>query len=90
MRSTVNKRSVVLAGHKTSVTLEDPFWDALREIAQRRRMTLSGLIETIDHYRDHSNLSSAVRLFVLAAYRDRVSPTRNERVVNGAASLAQR
>ena len=70
MDSTVVKRSVVVAGHKTSVSLEDEFWKGLREIADGRDTTLSDMVATIDAGRQHSNLSSAIRLFVLGFYRD--------------------
>lgn len=69
MKSPVVKRSIVIAGHKTSVSLEDAFWDALKEIAAGRRMTLSDLVATIDSSRTQGNLSSAIRLFVLDHYR---------------------
>jgi predicted DNA-binding ribbon-helix-helix protein len=72
MQSTILKRSVTLAGHRTSVSLEDAFWKALREIARRRQMTLSGLIETINVDRKRGNLSSAIRLFVLEVYQDQI------------------
>jgi predicted DNA-binding ribbon-helix-helix protein len=70
MKSSVVKRSIVLCGHKTSVSLEDAFWAALKTIAASRNMTLSEVIETIDTKREHANLSSAIRLFVLDFYRD--------------------
>jgi predicted DNA-binding ribbon-helix-helix protein len=65
MKSLVVKRSVVIAGHKTSVSLEDAFWKALKEIATLRDMALSELVAQIDVNRGHANLSSAIRLFVL-------------------------
>jgi predicted DNA-binding ribbon-helix-helix protein len=65
MKSLVVKRSVVIAGHKTSVSLEDAFWKALKEIAALRNMALSELVASIDVSREHANLSSAIRLFVL-------------------------
>ena len=65
------KRSIVIAGHRTSVSLEDAFWKALKEIAQARRASLADLIGTIDHQRRGGNLSSAVRVFVLDHYRRR-------------------
>ncbi|MGE0749564.1 MAG: ribbon-helix-helix domain-containing protein [Variibacter sp.] len=70
MNSPVIKRSIVVAGHKTSVSLEDAFWSGLKEIAGERGMTLSELVATIDTGRNHGNLSSAIRLFVLGHYRD--------------------
>lgn len=70
MKSPVVKRSIVIAGHKTSVSLEDAFWDALKEIASGRRITLSDLVASIDSSRTQGNLSSAIRLFVLDHYRE--------------------
>jgi predicted DNA-binding ribbon-helix-helix protein len=64
------KRSIVIAGHKTSVSLEGEFWDSLEEIARERGMTVAELVAAIDANRQHANLSSAIRLFVLGIYRD--------------------
>jgi predicted DNA-binding ribbon-helix-helix protein len=69
MKSLVVKRSIVVAGHKTSVSLEDAFWKCLKEIAGERRVTLSDLVALIDGERQHGNLSSAIRLYVLDHYR---------------------
>jgi predicted DNA-binding ribbon-helix-helix protein len=69
MKSTVVKRSIVLAGHKTSVSLEDAFWEGLKDIAKTRRVTLRDLVGSIDFDREHGNLSSAIRLFVLNHYK---------------------
>ena len=69
MKSPVIKRSIVIAGHKTSVSLEDAFWRGLKDIALSRRITLSDLVGTIDAERRHGNLSSAIRLFVLDHYQ---------------------
>jgi len=69
MKSPVIKRSIVIAGHKTSVSLEDAFWKALKDIAVGRHMTLSDLVASIDSQRQHGNLSSAIRLFVLGHYQ---------------------
>jgi predicted DNA-binding ribbon-helix-helix protein len=69
MKSPVVKRSIVIAGHKTSVSLEDAFWKGLKEIAVGKEMTLSDLVASIDTDRRHGNLSSAIRLFVLDHYR---------------------
>jgi predicted DNA-binding ribbon-helix-helix protein len=69
MKSPVIKRTLVIAGHKTSVSLEDAFWVALKEIAIGRHKTLSGLVGEIDSGRPHGNLSSSIRLFVLDHYR---------------------
>lgn len=69
MKSHVVKRSIVVEGHKTSVSLEDEFWNALKEIAAERRETLSELVGHIDKDRTQGNLSSSIRLFVLDHYR---------------------
>jgi predicted DNA-binding ribbon-helix-helix protein len=73
MQSAVYKRSIVVAGHKTSVSLEDAFWNGLKEIGGERHMTLSDLVAAIDAQRQHGNLSSAIRLFVLDFYRAQFS-----------------
>ena len=70
MKSLVIKRSIVVAGHKTSVCLEDAFGNGLKEIAKWRDETLSNLISSINADRQHANLSSAIRLYVLDFYRD--------------------
>jgi predicted DNA-binding ribbon-helix-helix protein len=76
MKSRIVKRSIVVNGHKTSVSLEDEFWSALKVIAGRRLMNLSDLVTAIDGQRQHGNLSSAVRLFVLDFYRNQASDIR--------------
>jgi|SRR5215475_10583581 len=63
--SPVIKRSIMLAGNKTSISLENQFWDALHEIARRENSAVCALIEQIDTDRTSHNLSSAVRLYVL-------------------------
>ena len=68
MRAQLVKHSVRVAGHATSVSLETAFWDALCEIAQRRRMSVNSLLSAIDAERG-GNLSSAIRLFVLESCR---------------------
>jgi predicted DNA-binding ribbon-helix-helix protein len=73
MQSPITKRSVVIAGHKTSVSLEDAFWNGLKEIARSRETTLSDLVAAIDVGRQHGNLSSCLRLFVLDHYISRLS-----------------
>jgi predicted DNA-binding ribbon-helix-helix protein len=65
----MRKRSVVIAGHRTSVSLETVFWSALKEIADTRGMSVNRLVEAIDESRA-TNLSSAIRVFVLKAVRD--------------------
>ncbi|MGN6461940.1 MAG: ribbon-helix-helix domain-containing protein [Pseudolabrys sp.] len=70
MKSPVVKRSIVIAGHKTSISLEDAFWKGLKEIAGSRQQTLSDIVAEIDKGRQQGNLSSAIRLFVLDFYRN--------------------
>lgn len=65
MKSPIAKRSVVLDHHKTSISLEDEFWNGVRAIADRKNMKLTELLAQIDSERNHSNLSSAIRVFVL-------------------------
>jgi len=67
-RPSGGKRSVRIAGHPTSISLEAPFWEALREIAARRRRPVGALLAAIDAERS-GNLSSAIRLFVLESCR---------------------
>ncbi|KQP55129.1 arylsulfate sulfotransferase [Methylobacterium sp. Leaf399] len=69
MSTGITKRSVMIAGHRTSVSLEDPFWAALRDIAGARRRSVQALIGEIDAVRGAQNLSSAIRVFVLDAVR---------------------
>jgi predicted DNA-binding ribbon-helix-helix protein len=69
MKSSVIKRSIVLAGRKTSVSLEDAFWRGLKELADERQITLSDLVSAIASERQPANLSSAIRLFVLDSHR---------------------
>jgi predicted DNA-binding ribbon-helix-helix protein len=88
MKSPVIKRSVVVAGHKTSVSLEDAFWKSLKEIADDRDVTLSDLVSTIDTSRNHGNLSSAIRLFVLDHFRNQgTRPVTREMMGIGALSV---
>jgi len=92
MKSPVVKRSIVIAGHKTSVSLEDAFWSGLKEIASKRDLTLSDLVATIDQDRQHGNLSSAIRLFVLDFYRgipDGVRPESKAALISAAVPRAE-
>src|SRR5262245_5760014 len=75
MKSSIIKRSVVIDGHKTSVSLEDAFWRGLKEIARAQQATLSNILAEIDKTRQQGNLSSAIRLFVL----DRVRSPKRDR-----------
>ena len=74
MKSPIVKRSIVIGGHKTSVSLEDAFWGGLKEIAHARHVTLSNMVAEIDKSRQQSNLSSAIRLFVLDRLRTPTAP----------------
>lgn len=64
------KRSFTIGGHRTSISLEAPFWDALRDIARREKIPLAQLVQRIDVDRDDGGLSSAVRIWILAYYRN--------------------
>jgi predicted DNA-binding ribbon-helix-helix protein len=94
MNSPVVKRSIVIAGHKTSVSLEDAFWQSLKQIANDRDITLSELVASIDTDRVNGNLSSAIRLFVLDHYQamagDRRPPMREPGQGAGSALRADR
>jgi predicted DNA-binding ribbon-helix-helix protein len=68
-KSLIVKRSILIAGRKTGVSVEDAFWKGLKEVAADRNMTRSGLVTTINSKRKQNNLSSAIRLFVLDHYR---------------------
>jgi predicted DNA-binding ribbon-helix-helix protein len=68
-KSLIVKRSILIAGRKTGVSVEDAFWKGLKEVAADRNMTPSDLVTTINSKRERDNLSSAVRLFVLDHYR---------------------
>ncbi len=74
MKSPVVKRSIVVDGHKTSVSLEEAFWTGMKEISAARSVTLSELVGEIDTVRQQGNLSSAIRLFVLDHFRGRAVP----------------
>src|SRR5215475_1565823 len=69
MKSLVAKRSIVIDGHKTSVSLEDAFWRDLKNIAHTQQASLGELVARIDQTRDRGNLSSAIRLFVLEYFQ---------------------
>jgi predicted DNA-binding ribbon-helix-helix protein len=69
MQTAVIKRSIVLDGHKTSVSLENEFWLGLREIAARENISLSTLVGKIDRERNSCNLSSAIRVHVFNYFR---------------------
>ncbi|MGC9957066.1 ribbon-helix-helix domain-containing protein [Roseiarcus sp.] len=70
MSARVVKRSLVIAGHRTSISIEDAFWRRLRRIARERGQSLNGLAAMVDASRGDANLSSAIRVFVLEAEGD--------------------
>jgi predicted DNA-binding ribbon-helix-helix protein len=71
LKSMVIKRSLLVGGHRSSVSLEEAFWNELRGIARERNVSLSQLVGTIDSEREHANLSSAIRIFVFEHHRIR-------------------
>ena len=77
MKSAIVKRSIIIDGHKTSVSLEAPFWSDLTEIAHAQEATLSELVAKIDQTRQQGNLSSAIRLYVLEHIRRRDPKSRS-------------
>lgn len=81
MKSSIVKRSIELHGHKTSVSLEDEFWNGLRDIAEKQQTPLALVLKTIDSERGLANLSSAIRVFVLNHFvaRTRQSAAAQER-----------
>jgi predicted DNA-binding ribbon-helix-helix protein len=89
MKSNVAKRSIVIDGHKTSVSLEDAFWQSLKGIAGERDLTISELVTSIDRQRLHGNLSSAIRLFVLDRYRSELSEHSGERATTHSPLVAR-
>ncbi len=70
----LTKRSLTVAGHRTSISLEQAFWSALRDIATARGLAVAALVAEVDRMRGSSNLSSALRVFVLTYFRDPVDP----------------
>jgi predicted DNA-binding ribbon-helix-helix protein len=71
MKSPIVKRSVSIDGHKTSISLEDEFWNELNQIAVAQNTSVAKLVLAIEKKREHANLSSAIRLFVLDYYYKR-------------------
>ena len=69
MKSAIVKRSIIIRGHKTSISLEDVFWDHLWNMARAQQCTLSKLVAEIDEGRQDGNLSSAIRVFILEHFR---------------------
>lgn len=68
----MKKRSIKIAGHSTSISLEEPFWIVLKQLADEEKLSLNALVERVDKQRDNTNLSSALRLFVLAELQRRL------------------
>ena len=79
MGAGIVKRSVSIAGHRTSISLEEPFWQILREIAEREKLSIQALIGRIDAERGEQNLSSAIRVFVLNDLRGRLASDADQR-----------
>jgi len=73
--SGISKRSIVIAGHSTSVSLEPEFWDGLKAMSVKRGISLAALVADLDSQRSSANLSSALRLAVLSFFRDRPMPS---------------
>ena len=88
--SSVIKRSVIRNGHKSSISLEDQFWDALREIADEKDIAISTLVAAIDHNRTTSNLSSAIRVYVLDHFRRRDGGQSRQAAVSTASKAQNR
>src|SRR5262245_21236791 len=88
--SSVIKRSVIRNGHKSSISLEDQFWDALREIADEKDIAISTLVAAIDHNRTTSNLSSAIRVYVLDHFRRRDGDQSRQAAVSTASKAQNR
>jgi predicted DNA-binding ribbon-helix-helix protein len=88
MKSGIVKRSIVLAGHKTSVSLENEFWDGLHRIAEQQEKPMPMLLQQIDRGRNHANMSSAIRIFVLEHFRAQAMTARPAHSGGAAARLA--
>ena len=87
MKSAVIKRSIDIGGHKTSVSLEDEFWDGLRAIAELQKLTVSTLAKRIDNERHNCNLSSAIRVFVFRHFQAQASTAQAASDYAGARAL---
>jgi predicted DNA-binding ribbon-helix-helix protein len=83
-KSLVVKRSVAIAGHKTSVSLEEAFWKSLEEIASYQDMTVSALLAAINSERHHGSLSSAIRIFVINFYCEQLDIQERNEALQGA------
>jgi predicted DNA-binding ribbon-helix-helix protein len=83
------KRSIVIAGHKTSVSLEDAFWNSLKEIGRSQDVTLSELVSDIDTRRLNGNLSSAIRVFVLEHFQKQTTGISTKRQADAGLQLGE-
>lgn len=68
----MKKRSIKIAGHSTSISLEEPFWIVLKQLADEQKLSLNAMVESVDKARENTNLSSALRLYVLAEMQNRL------------------
>lgn len=68
----MKKRSIKIAGHSTSISLEEPFWIVLKQLADEQNLSLNAMVESVDKARENTNLSSALRLYVLAEMQNRL------------------
>ena len=68
----MKKRSIKIAGHSTSISLEEPFWMILKQLADEKNLSLNALVEGVDKKREDANLSSALRLYVLEELQSRL------------------
>ncbi len=73
MQDIPKKRSLTLKGHRTSISLEDAFWSALNDIANKQTKSISELVELIDENRGEAGLSSTIRIYILQYYRNQVA-----------------
>jgi predicted DNA-binding ribbon-helix-helix protein len=83
-KSGITKRSIVINGHKTSVSMEDKFWKGLKDAAEERKITLSKLVaDDIDANREARNLSCSIRLFVYQLALDKVALLEAQALLQG-------
>ncbi|GAA6210884.1 MAG: ribbon-helix-helix domain-containing protein [Rhodomicrobiaceae bacterium] len=73
MQDIPKKRSLTLKGHRTSISLEDAFWSALNDIANKQTKSISELVEIIDENRGEAGLSSTIRIYILQYYRSQLA-----------------
>lgn len=88
MTEAVPKRSVIVAGHRTSLSLEDPFWLALQELSIRENLSMNKLVEAIDARKGGHNLSSACRLEILADLEKRLAAALVQKSLNAGKQAA--